>query len=104
MPAVVARGLCVRPLWESCRVDQVEPAKSGSFHSLLRAERADSGTETAGVHKFLDHKPAAGDDAEVRSEGVDSANGTVSSLGRRPPARPQIPKTSVTLSSARAAD
>src|ERR1019366_9194311 len=40
-----------------------------------------------------------GGDAETRSKEVDSACGTVGSLGRRPPARPEIPITSVTVSS-----
>ena len=50
--------------------------------SWLLAWRSLLAPETAGVHAFLDGKPAE----------VDSAGGTVGSLERHPPARPKIPK------------
>src|ERR1039458_7215923 len=82
---------------------QIDLAQPGDFQQLVARRARRLGARDAGIREFLDGKPARGGD-EVRSEEVNRACGTVRSLGRRPPARPQIPKTSATVSSAPAAD
>ena len=83
---------------------QIDLAQPGGFQQPVARRAGRLGARDAGVHEFLDDKPARGGSGEVRSEEVNRACGTVRSLGRRPPARPQIPKTSVTVSFAPEAD